>query len=249
MASAVLVHNSLPSKGNVQKNTPNKERIPDSFLKELLSRVDIVGVIEPFVQLKKSGANFGGCCPFHNVKTPSFTVSPTKQFYHCFGCGGAYGDAIKFLTEHKGMSFTDAVKELAENENMPIPKVLSTHQSPIDRINPALFQRMREAKEFYISSLLSNVRALSYLIARGITPLTAVRFGIGYAPSEWNNLQSIFGDYESVELQLVGLVAKNSEGKHYDRFRDRIMFPIYSSTGDVIGFGGRALNEDDSCNT
>lgn len=218
-------------------------KIPASFIQELLSRVDIVDVVGAAVQLKKNGQNHHGLCPFHNEQSPSFTVSQTKQFFHCFGCG-AHGDAIKFLIEREGLSFVDAVKELAGNAGMELPQGNATEQPQVERINPVLFQKMQEASDYYRWALLRSLPALEYLSSRGIKPLTAVRFGIGYAPPGWQNLEDVFGAYDAVELQLVGLVVKNEDNRLYDRFRDRIMIPILSANGDVIGFGGRVLGDD-----
>ena len=215
--------------------------IPDSFIQELLNRVDIVDLIDGYVRLKKAGANFVACCPFHNEKTPSFSVSPGKQFYHCFGCG-AHGTAIGFLMEYSGLSFVDAVKELAARVGMPVPE--DDKRRPhggTSRVS--LSEIMARAARYYYEQLKRSDKAIAYLKKRGLSGEIAQKFGIGYAPEEWQNLGAVFEDYTQTELQTVGLVIKNDQGRLYDRFRDRVMFPIISQTGEVIAFGGRVIGE------
>jgi DNA primase len=222
--------------------------IPDSFIQDLLNRVDIVDVVERYVPLKKAGQNYQACCPFHSEKTPSFTVSPIKQFYHCFGCG-AHGTAISFLMEHSGMSFPDAVKDLASGVGMRLP---SEEPTPADRKaaqQKAMVEAldlpavMQLATRFYRSQLKSSTRAINYLKKRGLTGEVAARFGLGYAPDAWQSLESIFTDYpKNPALLESGLVIDNDSGRRYDRFRDRIMFPIVNQRGAIIGFGGRVLD-------
>ena len=222
--------------------------IPDSFIQDLLNRVDIVDVVERYVPLKKAGQNYQACCPFHSEKTPSFTVSPIKQFYHCFGCG-AHGTAISFLMEHSGMSFPDAVKDLASGVGMQLP---SEEPTPADRKaaqQKAMVEAldlpavMQLATRFYRSQLKSSTRAINYLKKRGLTGEVAARFGLGYAPDAWQSLESIFTDYpKNPALLESGLVIDNDSGRRYDRFRDRIMFPIVNQRGAIIGFGGRVLD-------
>jgi len=215
--------------------------IPESFKQDLLNRVDIVDVINSRVPLKKSGANWVACCPFHSEKTPSFTVSPTKQFYHCFGCG-AHGNAIGFLMEYAGLGYVDAVRELAESVGMKLP----AYERPA-RANkaesPDLAAYMERAARYYREQLKQAPRAIEYLKGRGLTGQIAARYGIGYAPAGWQNLASVFDDYESRALVECGLVVAGDNGKRYDRFRDRIMFPILDQRGAVIGFGGRVITQ------
>jgi DNA primase len=231
--------------------------IPPAFIQDLIGRVDIVDVVGRHVQLKKGGANLTGLCPFHAEKSPSFTVSPTKQFYHCFGCG-ASGDAIRFLTEYSGMTFIDAVKDLAQQVGMTVPEEES---SPGEREQAAAQKQRRvtltevlaKAAEAYRKQLKASPRAVDYLKGRGLSGEVAAQFGLGYAPDGWRGLASVFPSYDDPLLEESGMViAKDAEGdapsgegeqkKRYDRFRDRIMFPIRSVQGDVIGFGGRVLD-------
>ena len=215
--------------------------IPDSFIQDLLNRVDIVDLIDGYVRLKKAGANFVACCPFHNEKTPSFSVSPGKQFYHCFGCG-AHGTAIGFLMEYSGLSFVDAVKELAARVGMTVPED-DTRRSHGGTSRVSLSEIMARAARYYYEQLKRSDKAIAYLKKRGLSGEIAQKFGIGYAPEEWQNLGTVFEDYTQTELQTVGLVIKNDQGRLYDRFRDRVMFPIISQTGEVIAFGGRVIGE------
>jgi DNA primase len=216
--------------------------IPNDFIQTLLSRVDIVDVVDRYVPLKKAGANYQACCPFHSEKTPSFTVSPTKQFYHCFGCG-AHGTAIGFLIEHGGKSFPDAVEELARDAGLEVPRV--DRPGEADRRDQALDLTAitLEAAKFYRAQLKESARAIEYLKQRGLTGAIAAKFGIGYAPDAWQPLAGVFPRYEEPALETAGLVIAGDAGKRYDRFRDRIMFPIHDSRGQVIGFGGRVLGE------
>ena len=224
--------------------------IPQSFISDLLNRVDIVDVVGRYVQLKKGGANFMGLCPFHNEKSPSFTVSPTKQFYHCFGCG-AHGTSIGFLIEYSGMGFVDAVKDLAQNVGMVVPeaddKIPPAQRAQIQAQSMALSDAMTHACDFYRGQLRNAGEAIAYLKNRGLTGEIAARFGMGFAPGGWDNLRSVFPDYEAVALAEAGLVIDkvDEDGgnrKRYDRFRERIMFPIRNTKGQVIAFGGRVLD-------
>lgn len=224
--------------------------IPQSFIQDLLNRVDIVDVVGRYVQLKKGGANFMGLCPFHNEKSPSFTVSPTKQFYHCFGCG-AHGTAIGFLIEYSGMGFVEAVKDLAQNVGMIVPEA-EDRLPPAQRAEHqakslALSEAMSRACDYYRQQLRHAEGAKNYLKGRGLTGEIAARYGMGYAPDGWDGLRSVFPDYEIEALVESGLVIDRveedgSHHKRYDRFRDRIMFPIRNTKGQVIGFGGRVLD-------
>ena len=231
--------------------------IPPAFVQELLSRVDIAEVVGRHVQLKKTGANLSGLCPFHAEKSPSFTVSPSKQFYHCFGCGVS-GDAIRFLTEYTGMGFVDAVKDLAQQAGLVVPE---EDRSPAEREQAAAQQARRatlsevlaKAAAAYRKNLKTTPRAVDYLRGRGLSGEIAAHFGLGFAPEGWRSLASVFADYSDPLLEESGLVIakpaddRPDEGEAaparlYDRFRDRIMFPIRSVQGEVIGFGGRVLD-------
>jgi DNA primase len=217
--------------------------ISDSFKQDLLNRVDIVDVVSRYVQLKKGGANYLGLCPFHSEKTPSFTVSPAKQFYHCFGCG-EHGNAIGFLMAYAGLGYVDAVKDLAATAGMQVPEARprSPEEAARREREPDLYAVMEKAMEFYRAELKKSPRPIDYLKARGLTGEVAARFRIGYAPDDWQGLKQVFTEYEDKALVECGLVIDN-EGKRYDRFRDRVMFPIFSVRGAVIGFGGRVLGE------
>jgi DNA primase len=217
--------------------------IPDSFIQDLLARVDIVELVDGYVPLKKAGANYAACCPFHNEKSPSFTVSPTKQFYHCFGCG-AHGTAISFVMEYQGMGFVDAVKELASKAGMQVPE--SEGRSFNDEKpgqTRALIEIMARAAQYYKDQLKKSPLAIEYCKKRGLTGEIAARFGMGYAPDGWQNLQEIFPDYNADELKIAGLVIENDAGRRYDRFRDRLMIPIINPKGDIIAFGGRIIDQ------
>jgi DNA primase len=217
--------------------------IPQSFIQDLLNRVDIVDVIEPWVPLKRAGSNFSARCPFHTEKSPSFTVSQTKQFYHCFGCG-AHGTAISFLMEYQGMGFIDAVKDLAGRvgmtvpEQTPDPKRQEKAEAAVDLVDVML-----KAAQYYKAQLKTSERAVAYLKNRGLTGEIAARYGLGYAPDGWQSLEAVFPDYQAKALNEAGLVIVNEEGRRYDRFRDRVMFPIHNQRGAVIGFGGRVIDQ------
>jgi len=237
--------------------------IPQSFTQELLHRVDIVDVIERHLPLKKSGANFSACCPFHSEKSPSFTVSPSKQFYHCFGCG-AHGSAIGFIMEYNGLGFVEAVKELAAQVGLQVPEHQrsegrgpGSENQETEYRSQDLFEVMKVATQFYRQQLKQSDTAIAYLKKRGLSGETAARFGIGYAPAGWQNLSAAFPNYDDPKLVESGLVktggddevdGKNGDknqakAKRYDRFRDRIMFPILNQKGMVVGFGGRVLDQ------
>ena len=228
--------------------------IPQSFIQGLLNRVDIVDVIERHVPLKKAGANYIACCPFHGEKTPSFTVSPTKQFYHCFGCG-AHGSAVGFMMEYIGMDFVEAINDLASRVGMQVPVQENKENygasgfkgSGEDKETSSqnLFEVMSIITRFYRDQLKSSERGINYLKKRGLTGETAARFGIGYSPAGWQNLAEIFPDYESPLLVKTGMVNENDEKKRYDRFRDRIMFPILNLKGKIVGFGGRVIEKNE----
>jgi DNA primase len=217
--------------------------IPQDFIQQLLGRVDIVDVVDRHVKLKKAGQNYSACCPFHNEKTPSFSVSPAKQFYHCFGCG-AHGTAISFLMEYSGMGFVEAVKELAEGVGLTVPDDGKREKS-VEEVQQALSlgEVLATATTFFRRELKRNGKAIDYLKGRGLTGEVCVKFGIGYAPDDWQGLKAAFDDYSAAALKDAGLVIDSEEGRRYDRFRDRVMFPILDARGNVIGFGGRVIGQ------
>ena len=232
--------------------------IPPTFVHELLSRIDIVEIVGRSVELKRAGATWKGLCPFHGEKTPSFTVSSTRQTYHCFGCG-VHGNAVGFLMEHHGMGFIDAVRDLAQQVGLAVPEAESR---PGEREEAArqkqkqltLVDVLGRAAEGYRQQLKKSERAIAYLKGRGVSGEIAARFGLGYANDGWRGLASVFASYDDPLLEESGLVIAHADeappkddeeppsGKRYDRFRDRIMFPIRSVQGSVIGFGGRVLD-------
>lgn len=226
--------------------------IPQSFIQELVARADVVDIVGRYVPLRKAGANFSGLCPFHSEKSPSFTVSPSKQFYHCFGCG-KNGNAISFLMDHAGMGFVEAVKDLAGQFGMQVPE---EDVSPQQRARVAeqrekqntLTSVLEKAGDAYRRELKDTPQAVAYCKGRGLSGDIARRFGLGYAPQGWRSLASVFPDYDDPLLVESGLVILNQEDpdeeKRYDRFRDRLMFPIRNVKGECIGFGGRVLGDD-----
>lgn len=231
--------------------------IPQSFIQDLLNRVDIVEVVGRYVQLKKGGANFMGLCPFHGEKSPSFSVSPSKQFFHCFGCG-KNGNAIGFLMEHTGAGFVEAVKDLAHQVGLEVPQDDATPQEraqakALRNTSATLHDLLAQASHAYTEQLKQSTRAVGYLKGRGLTGQVAKRFGLGYAPPGWRYLSTVFPDYQDDALVASGMVIAAQdddaptpdaqEGKRYDRFRDRIMFPIRNVKGQCIGFGGRILDQ------
>lgn len=241
--------------------------IPQSFIHELLNRVDIVDAIDRFVPLKKAGVNFVACCPFHSEKTPSFTVSQAKQFYHCFGCG-AHGNAINFLIEYSGLSFVEAVNDLAAYAGVQVPvqqtdaffkqndigdasqySTAGYDENGLEISPQDLIGAIAVATRFYREQLKVSEKAIAYLKERGLSGKTAARFAIGYAPPGWQNLESVFANYRSAGtrklLAQAGLIIVTDEAKQYDRFRDRIMFPILNQKGQIIGFGGRVLEQEE----
>ena len=245
--------------------------IPPGFLQDLLSRTDIVDVVGRHVELRRGGANFMGLCPFHGEKSPSFSVSPSKQFYYCFGCG-ASGDAIRFLTEHLGLSFVEAVRDLAQAVGLQVPE---EQVSPEERQRRDTLRQRRlslgevlaKASDFYRAQLKSSTRAVDYLKHRGLTGAVAARFGLGFAPAGWRTLAGVFPAYDDPLLEEAGLVRQresedastghphdaaepaeiappaHADQGRYDWFRERIMFPIRAASGEVIGFGGRVLDD------
>lgn len=221
--------------------------IPRDFIDELLAKTDIVDIIDQVVPLKKSGANYMACCPFHKEKSPSFSVSPSKQFYHCFGCG-VHGSAIGFVMEHQGMSFTEAVQYLADRVGMIVPRIKGMQpENPAEKARrkqqqQTLENAVAQAATFYQQQFSSHPQVMNYARQRGLSPEIIERYGIGYAPEGWTPLAQIFQPYPTNELINSGMVIDN-EGKQYDRFRHRLMFPIRNPAGQVIGFGGRVLDD------
>jgi DNA primase len=227
--------------------------IPQTFIQELVARADVVEIVGRYVPLKKAGANFMGLCPFHGEKSPSFSVSPTKQFYHCFGCG-KNGNAISFLMDHAGMTFIESVKDLAQQYGMQVPEEEGT---PQDRARAqeqrekqhTLTSVLEQAGDAYRKALKDSPRAIAYFKGRGLSGEVAKQFGLGYAPEGWRSLASVFPHYDDPLLVESGLVISSQEEdggeeKRYDRFRDRVMFPIRNIKGECIGFGGRVLGDD-----
>lgn len=231
--------------------------IPQSFIADLLNRVDIVDVVGQHVKLKKAGANFQGLCPFHSEKSPSFSVSPTKQFYHCFGCG-AHGSAISFLMEYSGLGYVDAIEDLARSAGLDVPREERTaNDIARQQQTMALSEVMSAAADWYRQQLKTAPRAVEYLKGRGLTGEIAKRYALGYAPDGWQGLEAVFDTYANDEVAKTllegGLLIQSEQAdnhqtanqttRRYDRFRDRIMFPIRNPKGQTIGFGGRILDQ------
>jgi DNA primase len=226
--------------------------IPRAFIDEVLNRVDIVNIVSQSVTLKKSGSNLQGLCPFHQEKSPSFSVSETKQFYHCFGCG-AHGTAISFLMEYAGLTFVDAIEDLAKSVGLTVPKEAQDTTKIVDvQQTLAMTQNMEKVVVWYQEQLKKNQRAVQYLKSRGLSGEVAKKYAIGYVPDAWQNLEAVFGTYDHDEtakllvesgMVIQGVAEGSVRAKRYDRFRDRIMFPIRNLKGQVIGFGGRILDK------
>ncbi|MCG7389949.1 DNA primase [Pantoea sp. ACRSB] len=223
-------------------------RIPRVFINDLLARTDIVDLIDARVKLKKQGKNFHACCPFHNEKTPSFTVNGEKQFYHCFGCG-AHGNAIDFLMNYDRLEFVESIEELATQHGLEVPYEAGSGPSQMERHQrQSLYQLMENLNGFYQQSLTQShaQAARDYLSNRGLSAEVIEHFAIGFAPAGWDNVLKRFGsnkdDRES--LMEAGMLVSNDKGRTYDRFRERVMFPIRDKRGRVIGFGGRVLGND-----
>ncbi len=217
------------------------QRIPQTFIDELLTRADIVEVIDRHVSLKKTGSNYSACCPFHAEKTPSFTVSAPKQFYYCFGCG-AHGNVLGFLMAYERLEFVPAVEELARYLGLPVPREMDDHAGS----QQALYDLLEKAAHYYQTQLDSHPEVKAYLSKRGLTKKICQRFGIGVAPSGWDNLSHYLQATDSIQEQLLqaGLLVRSEKNKRYDRFRQRIMIPIRDQRGRVIGFGGRSLGDE-----
>ncbi len=224
-------------------------RLPQAFLDDLLDRLDIVDVIDRRVKLKKAGKNYSACCPFHDEKTPSFSVNPERQFYYCFGCG-AGGNAIGFVMDYERLDFREAVEGLAQNVGLEVPKddPRGGREPPKDQNKP-LYEALERASKFYEHALRQHPerhKVVNYLKGRGLTGEIARDFRIGFAPAGWDNLmQTNGGDDASQDLLMrSGMLVKNDKGRTYDRFRERVMFPIQDQRGRVIAFGGRVLGDD-----
>lgn len=229
-------------------------RIPQNFIDDLISRLDIVDVVNARTRLKKAGKNYSACCPFHNEKTPSFTVSPDKQFYYCFGCG-ATGSAVKFVMEFDGLDFPDAVEKLAGELNIEVPRE-GTHQQNREPQYRELHDLTQKSADFFAQQLRTGKdkeKAIDYLKDRGLSGKAAKFFSIGYAPAGWDNLQNTLAPGEKNDStnnktikQLIscGMTIEKEDGRTYDRFRDRVMFPIRNVKGQVIAFGGRVLGDE-----
>ncbi len=216
-------------------------KIPQPFIDQVLNQTDIVDLINGYIDLKQKGKEYSACCPFHGEKTPSFTVSPEKQFYHCFGCG-AHGTAINFLMEHEGLQFIEAIEVLATRLGL---EVVTEQGGTYQNDNQQLYQALELANKYYQQQLRSNEIAISYLKSRGISGEVAANFDIGYAPNGFNNISTLLSEnFEQPTLIKAGLLKENSDKKIYDRFRHRIMFPIKDPRGRVIGFGGRVIDDD-----
>ncbi len=219
-------------------------RIPQYFIDQLISRIDIVEVIGTRLPLRKAGKEYKACCPFHNEKTPSFNVVPEKQFYHCFGCG-AHGTALGFLMDHDHLSFIEAVDELAARAGLDVPREASNTPAP-HKPSQDHYTLLEQAGDFFRQQLRNQPAAIDYLKKRGLTGETAARFGIGYAPDAWDGLIKQLGQSDSALQGLTQtglLIERDSKNGFYDRFRHRVMFPIRDSRGRTIGFGGRIIDQ------
>ncbi len=221
-------------------------RIPNAFIDELLSRVDIVEVIESRVPLKRAGRDHKACCPFHDERSPSFTVSSSKQFYHCFGCG-VHGSAIKFLMDYDRMEFVDAVEDLAARAGLKVPYEGGSGPRQTTGEGDEMYALLESAASFFQRQLPSSEKSQAYLKKRGLDHSIVQRFGIGYAPDSWDALKSALGtdDYRIKLLDKVGMLSTGERGSSYDKFRDRLMFPIHDRRGRVIAFGGRVMGDAD----
>ncbi|MDO5505100.1 MAG: DNA primase [Pseudoxanthomonas suwonensis] len=220
-------------------------RIPDAFIDELLARTDIVDVVNARVPLKKQGREFSARCPFHDERSPSFTVSPTKQFYHCFGCG-AHGTAISFLMEYDRLEFLDAVDELARHAGLEVPR--DTRQRNVNPDTEPLLKAMQASQQYFRAQLAASDLARTYLHGRGLDADIIERYGIGYAPEGYSGLRDALGtDARRMQLlEKAGLFSRNDRGNVYDKFRNRVMFPIHDRRGRVIAFGGRVIDPEDA---
>ena len=215
-------------------------RIPQTFIDDLIARADIVEVVGNRVTLKKAGREYKACCPFHDEKTPSFTVSPHKGFYHCFGCG-EHGTAISFLMSYERLGFVEAIEALAEMLGLEVPVTRNNSDKNHESV---LYKLLAEADQLFRAALRKTPKAIAYLKRRGIDGTTAGRYGMGFAPEAWDTILKALGtnDQRIAQLRDAGLVIRNKQGREYDRFRNRIMFPIRDPRGRIIGFGGRVMD-------
>tara|TARA_B110000977_G_scaffold41643_1_gene56207 strand:+ start:56479 stop:58140 length:1662 start_codon:yes stop_codon:yes gene_type:complete len=215
-------------------------KIPQTFIDQVVQQTDIVDLINGYVELKAKGREYGACCPFHHEKSPSFTVSPDKQFYHCFGCG-AHGTAIGFLIEHEGLEFIEAIEQLAARLSLEVPR----EEGHIETVNKSAqsYELLEQVNQFYQKQLRQHANAIEYLKNRGINGEIAAAFDIGYAPEGFDTSSKAFPQATNAQLEEIGLLSKNDRNHLYDRFRDRIMFPIRDLRGRVIAFGGRTLGD------
>jgi len=220
-------------------------RLPDAFIDDLIARTDIVELIQARVPLKRKGREYTACCPFHDERTPSFTVSPSKQFYHCFGCG-AHGSALRFLMEYDRLEFLDAVEELAKRAGVEVPR--ETRQGNQAHDSQDVFGILDEAARFFRRHLGQSPVAQEYLARRGVDAAICEQFGLGCAPDGFHALRDALGTSPQRLnlLERAGLLSKNDRGRSYDKFRDRLMFPIHDRRGRVIAFGGRVLKSEAS---
>lgn len=218
--------------------------IPKEFIDQLLGRIDIVDVVNKRVPLKKAGREYTACCPFHNEKTPSFTVSPIKQFFHCFGCG-AHGSAISFMMEYDHLEYVEAIEALARNLGVEVPRENTTGgHKPRKKLDSSLYGLMEETAKHFSNELNKSQKAIEYIKERGLSAEIIQQYGVGYSTDEWDRLTQLFGrEYGQQKLLACGLQIENDSGRVYDRFRDRLMFPIRDRRGRVIGFGGRVLGD------
>ena len=218
-------------------------RIPEQFIQEIISRVDLLQLVQRYFPLKKTGINYTACCPFHQEKSPSFTVNPAKHYFHCFGCG-EHGDALSFLSKIENLNFIEALEKLASEQGMSLPQ---SHNNAHTDENAAIYKIMERAKRYYELQLRqhpASKEAINYLKSRGLTGEIAKQFSIGFAPPGWSNLIKALNNEEVQTLMQAGLILKSESGRVYDRFRHRIMFPILDRKGRTIAFGARAMGDE-----
>ena len=220
------------------------ERIPQDFIDDLIERADVSEVIGKRVEIKKAGKEYKACCPFHNEKTPSFTVSPEKGFYHCFGCG-AHGTALGFLMDYERLTFVEAIEELAKMVGVAVPK--TKEDRVVSKENNHLKNLLSQISEYYEKNLKESKNAIEYFKYRGIDGTTAKHYALGFAKDSWDDVLNNFGKTEKDKKQLLacGLLIKKDGGGYYDRFRNRVMFPIRNNRGEVVGFGGRVITDEE----
>ena len=220
------------------------ERIPQDFIDDLIERADVSEVIGKRVEIKKAGKEYKACCPFHNERTPSFTVSPEKGFYHCFGCG-AHGTALGFLMDYERLTFVEAIEELAKMVGVAVPK--TKEDRVVSKENNHLKNLLSQISEYYEKNLKESKNAIQYFKYRGIDGTTAKHYALGFAKDSWDDVLNNFGKTEKDKKQLLacGLLIKKDGGGYYDRFRNRVMFPIRNNRGEVVGFGGRVISDEE----